>query len=114
MMNSDPAMIRLFLRWLDLVGVTHDRVRFRLHIHESADVEMALRHWSDQVGIDPASFLNTILKRHNPATVRGNVGASYHGCLCVEVRRRYGSERSDRGVVRGPRRGSRVSGLRVA
>lgn len=42
-MNSDPGMVRLFLRWLTLVGVTEDRIVFRLHIHASADVERALR-----------------------------------------------------------------------
>ncbi|MDQ6728651.1 MAG: helix-turn-helix domain-containing protein [Actinomycetota bacterium] len=87
MMNSDPEMIRLFLRWLRLVGVTPDRIRFRLHIHESANVNDALRHWSEHVEVDAGTFLTTILKKHKPRTVRRNIGPSYHGCLCVEVRR---------------------------
>ena len=33
---------------------------------------------------DPAQFHRTALKRHNPRTVRKNVGADYHGCLIVE------------------------------
>ena len=47
--NSDPSLIRLFLAWLQLVGVSSDRLIFRLHIHESADVEGALAFWSDVV-----------------------------------------------------------------
>lgn len=86
-LNSDERMIRLFLRWLELVGVTRDRVFFRLQIHESADVEAALRYWTACLEVDEAQFLNTSLKRHNPKTVRNNVGQTYHGCLCVEVRR---------------------------
>jgi transcriptional regulator with XRE-family HTH domain len=86
-MNSDPAMIRLFMSWLTLIGVADDRVWFRLQIHESASVENALRFWAEQLGVGRRSFLNTTLKRHNPKTVRKNVGESYHGCLCVEVRR---------------------------
>ena len=85
--NSDPRMIQLFLRWLTLVGVTDDRIAFRLQIHESADVEAALRYWTETLDVEKTSFLNTTMKRHNPKTVRRNVGDTYHGCLCVEVRR---------------------------
>lgn len=85
--NSDPGLVRLFLAWLALLGVAEDRIVFRLQIHVSADVERALRYWSRELGAAPAAFLNTTLKKHNPATVRANVGNSYHGCLTVEVRR---------------------------
>jgi transposase len=86
-MNSDPRMIRLFLRWLELVGVAEDRIAFRLQIHELADVQAALRFWIESLAVPETAFLNTSLKRHNPKTVRSNVGDSYHGCVCVEVRR---------------------------
>lgn len=86
-LNSDPAMIRLFLRWLRLLGIEEDRVQFRLNIHESADVARAEQFWADVVGVDTASFDRTTLKRHNPLTVRKNVGDGYVGCLCVSVRR---------------------------
>ncbi len=35
----------------------------------------------------PGQFLTPALKRHNPKTVRKNVGESYHGCLRIDVRR---------------------------
>jgi transposase len=89
-LNSDVRLIRLFLRWLALVGVTDDRIYFRLQIHESANVQSALGFWSVQLGVNPDRFLDTSLKRHNPTTVRSNVGDTYHGCLCVEVRRSTG------------------------
>ena len=44
--NSDPALIRLFLRFLDKSGVSRERVRYRVLIHESADVEAATRYWA--------------------------------------------------------------------
>ena len=37
-------------------------------------------------GAEPARFHRVTLKRHNPRTVRKNVGADYHGCLIVSVR----------------------------
>ena len=85
--NSDPGLIILFMRWLELVGVIADRLCFRVMIHESADPAGALRYWSEVVGAPVDAFGSTTLKSHNPRTVRHNVGDDYHGCLVIYVRR---------------------------
>lgn len=85
--NSDPGMIVLFLHWLDLVGIEKDRLVFRLSIHERADVRRAMDFWAGVVGVPPAQFRRPTLKRHNPKTVRKNVGETYFGCLTITVRR---------------------------
>lgn len=84
--NSDPDLIKLFLTFLRVAGVARQRVQFRVAIHESADADAAVAWWARVVGADPAEFLRTTLKRHNPLTVRHNTGAAYHGCLDVRVR----------------------------
>ncbi|MCX4454645.1 hypothetical protein OG585_18455 [Streptomyces sp. NBC_01340] len=83
--NSDPGMISVFLAWLDLLHVERERLRFRVMIHESADVPAAERYWADHVGADGGSFNKTTLKKHNPKTVRKNVGDTYRGCLVIYV-----------------------------
>ncbi|MFD6169543.1 hypothetical protein [Streptomyces coeruleorubidus] len=85
--NSDPGMIRVFMAWLDLLGVERDRLRFTVMIHESADVTGAERYWAEIVGAERSAFNKTTLKRHNPKTVRKNTGDSYRGCLVIKVRR---------------------------
>jgi transcriptional regulator with XRE-family HTH domain len=84
--NSDPDMITLYLAWLDLLGVERGRLRFAVSIHESADVPAAESSWADHVGATRDMFNKTSLKKHNPRTVRKNVGAGYRGCLVVSVR----------------------------
>jgi hypothetical protein len=85
--NSDPALIRFFLRFLDTVGIGREDLTYRVHIHEAADVPGAERFWQRVTQADPRQFRRTVLKTHNPRTVRANVGDDYHGCLRVEVRR---------------------------
>ena len=82
--NSDPNMIRLFLAWLELLGVEPGGLRFRVSIHESADVRAAELFWADVVGTS-TKFSRATLKRHNPTTVRHNTGETYHGCLVIRV-----------------------------
>lgn|SRR5487761_1197331 len=85
--NSDPGLIRFFLRFLDSVHVDRGRLTYRVQIHENADIRGAELFWLGVTGADPAQFRRTSLKRHNPKTVRTNVGEDYHGCLVIGVTR---------------------------
>jgi hypothetical protein len=85
--NSDPGLIRFFLQFLDLTGTPRQNLRFRVYIHENADVEAAERFWIDITGATVDQFAAPALKRHNPLTVRKNVGETYHGCLRIDVQR---------------------------
>jgi hypothetical protein len=70
--NSDPNVIAFFLRWLDTLGVERERLRFRVSIHESADVTDAEAFWAGLVGVAPSAFQKATLKKHNPRTRRKN------------------------------------------
>jgi hypothetical protein len=85
--NSDPALIHLFIRFLGVAGIGRDRLACRLYIHESADVDAAQRFWLEATGLEPAQFARPTIKRHRPTTVRKNTGEDYHGCLRIDVRR---------------------------
>jgi transcriptional regulator with XRE-family HTH domain len=85
--NSDPALVRFFLRFLDVAGIARERLIFRVYIHENADVEAAQQFWLEVTRAQADQFRRPTLKRHYPRTVRKNTGADYHGCLTVKVRR---------------------------
>lgn len=84
--NSDPDLVQLFLVWLRMFGVDEDRIGARVQIHETADVPKAVGYWANLTGIPVERFGKTTLKRHNPKTVRKNLGDSYHGCVIIRVR----------------------------
>ena len=85
--NSDPGLLQLFLRFLEVCGRGRDTVDFRVHIHETADAEAAADWWAQQLRLPRASFQRPTIKKHVPATRRVNAGADYHGCLAVSVPR---------------------------
>jgi hypothetical protein len=100
-MNSDPALIRFYLRFLAVAGIEPDRLRCRVQIHESADAEAAQQFWLEVTGLDTAQFRRPALKRHNPKTVRKNTGHDYHGCLRIDVLRGTGLYRKIEGWAAG-------------
>jgi hypothetical protein len=88
--NSDPSLIRFFLRFLDATGTPPTDLSFRICIHENADAEAAQRFWLEITGARRDQFLTPTLKRHNPKTVRKNTAVDYHGCLRIDVNRSSG------------------------
>lgn len=99
--NSDPEMIKLYLRWLDLLGIERSRLIFRLNIHVSADIEAATAFWMELVDAPPSQFRRPTLKAHNPKTVRRKAGIEYVGCLTITVRRGLGTYRQVAGWFEG-------------
>ncbi len=87
LINSDPTVLRLFLKWLDLMLVPDEHRGFRLSIHETANLDAAHAFWSNELSIALDRFSRPTMKRHQPKTVRLNTGSSYHGCLVVTVRK---------------------------
>ena len=61
------------------------RSKYRISIHESADLDAAGRWWADVIGVPFERFSRPTLKTHNPSTVRYNVGDPYRGCLVIDV-----------------------------
>jgi hypothetical protein len=84
--NSDPSLIRFFLRFLGAAGTPRADLSFRVCIHENADIEAARTFWTKVTGANPEQMRRPTLKRHNPRTQRKNVGQDYHGCLRIDVR----------------------------
>lgn len=84
--NSDPGIIEIFERWLDLLSVSPEDRKYRISIHESADIEGAHKFWADLVGVSVDRFARPTIKRHNPKTVRHNTGDTYMGCLVIKIK----------------------------
>jgi hypothetical protein len=85
--NSDPQLVKFFLRFLATAGVSPDQLIFRVSIHETADPVAAQQFWRKVIGFEDADFRPPLIKRHKPLTVRKNTGEDYHGCLRIQVRR---------------------------
>jgi hypothetical protein len=69
-MNSDPSLIRFFLRFLAATATAAEDLAFRVYIHENADVKSAELFWLKITGAKPEQFHRATLKRHTPRTER--------------------------------------------
>ena len=100
--NSDPAAVRLFVRWVaECCGVAESWLTFELFLHETADGQRALDYWRQALGLSADRLFRIRWKRHRPVTRRMNVGDSYHGLIRVRVARSTALNRRIAGWVLG-------------
>jgi len=75
--NSDPAMMVLFLRWLDAIAkIPFEDIICELYIHRSGDVAKATRYWNSHLA--PLKIGPTYFKQNKILTLRKNTGEGYN------------------------------------
>lgn len=100
--NSDPILLKLFVKWLKVICKVNDKdIVYTIYIHQRGNIDQALAHWSKSMEIPKNKFSRTILKKHTPKTNRRNIGKSYNGLLRVVVRRSTDLNRKIKGWAIG-------------
>ena len=65
--NTDPAMLRFFIRWLELLGVSKNRLRVHIHLYADMDIKEELQFWSKALNLPSTSFTKPYIKNSNRA-----------------------------------------------
>ncbi len=68
--NSDPALIRFFLRFLEAAGIPAADLIFRVYIHESANMQSAQKFWLEVTGAPPDRFRTPTMKQYTVSRCR--------------------------------------------
>ena len=78
--NSDPEMIKVFLRLFRYVfPVNETKLRICVHVHEYHNVKAIINFWSEITGIPPAQFHKPYIKPHTRKVIR----EGYMGCITI-------------------------------
>jgi transposase len=100
--NSDPRMIKFFLKWLtETCSVPLEELGFEIYIHETANIEEAKRFWSNILNLPLSKFQKVRLKKHKIQTNRKNINKDYHGLLAISVKRSTNLNRKITGWIEG-------------
>ena len=93
--NSDPRMIKLFIRWLKNQGVSIDRLKFEIYIHKNSvnSIDYVKPYWSKATGFPLKNFNHVYYKKNKIKTNRKNIGSLYYGGLRVRVSESSGLNR---------------------
>jgi hypothetical protein len=102
--NSDPGMIKLFLKWLQKIcKIPKEDIYFRISLHETAKNKLneVQKYWSNITGFPINNFQKIDWKKHKINTKRKNIGEKYFGLLNVYVRKSTNLNRKIAGWIEG-------------
>lgn len=102
--NTDPIMIKVFLRWLqNICGIPKSEISFRISLHETAinKLDKVQKYWAKITGLPINNFQKIDWKKHRINTKRKNTGEKYFGLLNVYIRNSTNLNRKIQGWIEG-------------
>lgn len=101
--NSDPKMIRFFIKWLKRIGISRKKIVPEIYIHKTHRNKLSavIRFWSEATGFNETGFKRIYFKKANQKSLRKNAGESYNGLLRLRVLKSVSLNREIAGWVDG-------------
>ncbi len=74
--NTDPGMLKMYLKWLKLLKVPKEKLKIKLHVYKDMNVQKEISFWSREFGIDKTKFNKTWVKKSKMTglTYKSNFG----------------------------------------
>lgn len=101
--NSDPVMVKFFLRWLRVIfAVPRKSIYFELYVHESnaKSVRAIQQFWAATLNYDVSHFACVYYKK-NARSAKPHARQNYQGVVKVRVRASSHLVRTMQGWVQG-------------
>ena len=102
--NSDPNLIRIFLKWLvKICKVPKKEIYFRISLHETAKerLDEVQEYWAKVTNFPLENFRRVTWKKNKIGTNRKNIGKDYYGVLRVGVKESTNFNRKIQGWIEG-------------
>lgn len=87
--NTDPRMIRFFLKWLKTAAFVEEKdITLSIYIHDTKknDLPLIVEFWSQCTGFPKESLSRIYFKKSKSHTNRRNIGRLYFGTLNIKVK----------------------------
>lgn len=85
LVNSDPAVIAFFVRWLKKLGLADENIVMRLHCYPNTDLIAAEKFWLEVTGLSKSQLQKATIDRRKDKNLNRE-GKHPHCTLHVSVR----------------------------
>lgn len=80
--NTNPAMIKFFIKWLELLGVSKKDLKVKLHLYSDMDIKKSIAFWSKELKIPTSQFKKSYIKETSLKNITYKNGFG-KGTCCV-------------------------------
>lgn len=80
--NTNPLMLKFYLKWLSMLKIPKDKLRIHLHLYSDMNISKEINFWSKTLGISKKSFQKPYVKKStiNSLTYKNGFG---HGTCSI-------------------------------
>lgn len=80
--NTNPAMIKFFIKWLELLGVNKKDLKVKLHLYSDMNIKGSIAFWSKELKIPVSQFKKPYIKETKLKSITYKNGFG-KGTCCV-------------------------------
>ena len=63
--NTNPSILKLFIKWLNLHDVKKEKIKVQLHLYSDMNIEKQVTFWSKELAIPKNQFRKPHIKKNN-------------------------------------------------
>ncbi|MDO8569637.1 MAG: helix-turn-helix domain-containing protein [bacterium] len=60
--NTDPSMLKVFIKWLGLLGISKNNVKVKLHLYRDMNINREISFWQKELGVEKCQFIKPYIK----------------------------------------------------
>ena len=80
--NTNPAMLKFFIRWLELLSIKRKDLKVKLHLYSDMNIRQSLDFWSKELKIPISQFRKPYIKKTSLKSITYKNGFG-KGTCCV-------------------------------
>lgn len=61
--NTNPKMLKFFIKWLDLLNIPKDKLKVFLHLYSDMNIDKEINFWSKELNIPKSQFRKPYIKK---------------------------------------------------
>lgn len=81
--NTNPAMLKFFIKWLELFGITRKDLKAKLHLYSDMNIKRGIDFWSKELRIPKSQFRKTHVKKTSSKSITYRNGFGKGTCNVI-------------------------------
>lgn len=78
--NTDPSMLKFFIKWLKIIGIDKKKIRAKLHLYSDMNIKKQTLFWSKELDIPLDRFRKPYIKESKLSDVKYKNGFGQGTC----------------------------------
>ncbi len=81
--NTNPAMLKIFIKWLGLFDIKREDLKVKLHLYSDMNIKQSVDFWSEELKIPISNFYKPYIKKANLKSITYKNGFGKGTCSVI-------------------------------